>query len=180
MSSEVFLNSNVAFLLPFLTDLLILYPTVKKNFNLHKKFPEKTYFFYNITFSRSSKRPSRHYQQKAFFKTLIDLSLNFFQKLCVSFSFGCFQTFWTHCINDPKPNHVLLKFLTNSSHLFHSTNFILITYLFLLLILIFFSLLYYFTIFFKFLYLLFTYLSFCLLTIHLFSFLFLYTYFSTI
>jgi hypothetical protein len=44
MSSEVFLNGNVAFLLPFLIDLLIVYPTLK-NFNLHKKFPEKNYFF---------------------------------------------------------------------------------------------------------------------------------------
>jgi hypothetical protein len=35
---------------------------------------------------------------ESFFKTLIDLSLHFFQKLCVTFSFGCFQTFWTHCI----------------------------------------------------------------------------------
>jgi hypothetical protein len=42
MSSEVFLNGNVAFLPPFLIDLLIVYPTVKKIFNLHKKFPEKT------------------------------------------------------------------------------------------------------------------------------------------
>jgi hypothetical protein len=40
-----FLNGNVAFLLQFLIDLLIVYPTVKKSFNLHKKFPEKTYFF---------------------------------------------------------------------------------------------------------------------------------------
>jgi hypothetical protein len=30
MSSEVFLNGNVAFLLAFLIDLLIFYPTVKK------------------------------------------------------------------------------------------------------------------------------------------------------
>jgi hypothetical protein len=35
---------------------------------------------------------------ETFFKTLMDLSLDFFQKLCVTFSFGCFQTFWTHCI----------------------------------------------------------------------------------
>jgi hypothetical protein len=42
MSSEVFLNGNVAFLLPFSIDLLIVYPTVKKMFNLHKKIPEKT------------------------------------------------------------------------------------------------------------------------------------------
>jgi hypothetical protein len=44
MTSEGFLNGNVAFLLPFLIDLLIVDPTVKKIFNLHKKFPEKTYF----------------------------------------------------------------------------------------------------------------------------------------
>jgi hypothetical protein len=69
MLSEVFLNGNVEFLLPFLIDLLIVYPTVKKIFNLHKKFPEKTYFFNNIiTFSRSSKRPKRKYQQKSFLK----------------------------------------------------------------------------------------------------------------
>jgi hypothetical protein len=30
MSSEVFLNGNVAFVLAFLIDLLIFYPTVKK------------------------------------------------------------------------------------------------------------------------------------------------------
>jgi hypothetical protein len=69
MSSEGFLNGYVAFLLPFLIDLLIVDPTVKKIFNLRKKFPEKTYFFNIIkTFSRSSKRPNRHYQQKSFFK----------------------------------------------------------------------------------------------------------------
>jgi hypothetical protein len=45
MLSEVFLNGNVEFLLPFLIDLLIVYPTVKKIFNLHKKFHEKTFFF---------------------------------------------------------------------------------------------------------------------------------------
>jgi hypothetical protein len=48
MSSEVFLNGNVPFLLPFLIDLLIVSPTVKKIFNLYKKFPEKIEFFYNI------------------------------------------------------------------------------------------------------------------------------------
>jgi hypothetical protein len=43
MSSKIFfLNRNVAFLLPFLIDLLIVYPMVKNIFNLHKKFPEKT------------------------------------------------------------------------------------------------------------------------------------------
>jgi hypothetical protein len=31
ISSDVFLNGNVAFLLPFLIDLLIVYPTVKKS-----------------------------------------------------------------------------------------------------------------------------------------------------
>jgi hypothetical protein len=41
MSSEDFLNGNVAFLLPFLIDLLTVYPTVKNFFNLHEKFPEK-------------------------------------------------------------------------------------------------------------------------------------------
>jgi hypothetical protein len=45
MLSEVFLNGNVEFLLPFLIDLSIVYPTVKKICNLHKKFPEKTFFF---------------------------------------------------------------------------------------------------------------------------------------
>jgi hypothetical protein len=54
MLSEVFFNGNVAFLI----DLLIVYPTVKKHFNLHKKFLEKTYFFLN-NISRSSKRPKR-------------------------------------------------------------------------------------------------------------------------
>jgi hypothetical protein len=41
MSSEVFLNGNVAFFLPFLIGLLIVYPTVKKIFYLRKKFPKK-------------------------------------------------------------------------------------------------------------------------------------------
>jgi hypothetical protein len=40
MSSEVFLNGNVAFLLPFLIDCLP--DGQKKKFNLHKKLPEKT------------------------------------------------------------------------------------------------------------------------------------------
>jgi hypothetical protein len=46
MSSAVLLNGNVAFLLPFLIDLLIVYPIVKKIFNLFKKFPEKNLFFF--------------------------------------------------------------------------------------------------------------------------------------
>jgi hypothetical protein len=49
MSLEVFLNGNVTFLLSFLIDLLMIYPTVKKIFNLHKKFPEEIQFFLNIT-----------------------------------------------------------------------------------------------------------------------------------
>jgi hypothetical protein len=32
------------------------------------------------------------------FKTPINLSFDFFQKLCITFSFGCFQTLWTHCM----------------------------------------------------------------------------------
>jgi hypothetical protein len=45
MSSEVFFKwQRPEFLLPFLIDLLIVYSTVKKIFNLPKKFPEKTYF----------------------------------------------------------------------------------------------------------------------------------------
>jgi hypothetical protein len=45
MSSDVFLNGNVACLLLFLIDVLIVYPTVKIFFNLHKKFPEKPIVF---------------------------------------------------------------------------------------------------------------------------------------
>jgi hypothetical protein len=67
MFSEFFLNGNVAFLLPFLIDLLIVYPTVKKFFYLHKKFPEKPNFFYN-NFFKVIERPNRHYQQKSFLK----------------------------------------------------------------------------------------------------------------
>jgi hypothetical protein len=91
------LNGNVAFLLPFLIDLLIVYPTVKKKFNLRKKFPEKTYFF--ITkFFKVIRKTKKKISAEIFFKTLIDLSLDLFQKLCVTFSFGCFQTFWHSCL----------------------------------------------------------------------------------
>jgi hypothetical protein len=45
MSLEVCLNGNVAFLLPFLIDLLIVYPTVKTIFNLHERFSEKHNLF---------------------------------------------------------------------------------------------------------------------------------------
>jgi hypothetical protein len=91
MSSEGFLNGNVAFLLPFLIDLLIV--------NLHKKFPEKTYFFFNNNnFFKVIEKTEQTLSAEIFFKTLIDLSLDFFQKLCVTFSFGCFQTFWTYCM----------------------------------------------------------------------------------
>jgi hypothetical protein len=36
---EVFLNGYATFVLLFLIDRLIVYPTVKKIFNLHKKYP---------------------------------------------------------------------------------------------------------------------------------------------
>jgi hypothetical protein len=89
MSSEVFLSGNVAFLLPFLIDLLIVYLTVKKIFNLHKKFPEKTYFFnYIMTFSRSSKGPKGKYQQKCFF--LINF---FFKNYALRFHLGVSSLF---------------------------------------------------------------------------------------
>jgi hypothetical protein len=52
----------------YILDLLIVYLRVKIFFNLHKKFPEETYFFNNMTFSRSPKRPKRKYQQKSFLK----------------------------------------------------------------------------------------------------------------
>jgi hypothetical protein len=41
MSSEVFLDGKVAFFLPFLIYLLIVFPTVKNIFNLRKKFLKK-------------------------------------------------------------------------------------------------------------------------------------------
>jgi hypothetical protein len=66
MSLEVLLNGNVAFLLPFLIDVLIVYPKVKKNSIYIRNFLKKPNFL--ITFSRSSKRPKRKYQQKAFLK----------------------------------------------------------------------------------------------------------------
>jgi hypothetical protein len=45
MSSEVFLNGNVAFSLPFLTDLLIVYPTVKKILIYIRNFLKNPIFF---------------------------------------------------------------------------------------------------------------------------------------
>jgi hypothetical protein len=41
ISSDVFLNGNVAFLLPFLIDLLIVYPTVKKSSIYIRHFMKK-------------------------------------------------------------------------------------------------------------------------------------------
>jgi hypothetical protein len=41
MSSEVFLDGKVAFFLPFLIYLLIVFPTVKNIFNLRKRFLKK-------------------------------------------------------------------------------------------------------------------------------------------
>jgi hypothetical protein len=65
-------------------------------FNLHKKFPEKNIFFLNNNnFFKVIEKTEQTLSTEGFFKTLIDLSLDFFQKLCVTFSLGCFQTFWT-------------------------------------------------------------------------------------
>jgi hypothetical protein len=49
-------------------------------------------------FQGRPKKTEQTLSAESFFKTLIDLSLDFFQKLCVTFSFGSFQTFWTHCM----------------------------------------------------------------------------------
>jgi hypothetical protein len=54
MFSEFFLNGNVAFLLPFLIDLLIVYPTVKI-FSIYIRNFLKNLIFFIITFSRSSR-----------------------------------------------------------------------------------------------------------------------------
>jgi hypothetical protein len=55
-------------------------------------------FFYNNNFFKVIEKTEQTLSAESFFKTLIDLSLDFFQKLCVTFSCGCFQTFWTHCM----------------------------------------------------------------------------------
>jgi hypothetical protein len=80
MSSEVFLNGNVAFLLPFLIDLLIVYTTVKKIFNLHKKFPEKNIFF-NFFIEKSKKKISA------------EIFFRFFSKISITFHLGVFRLF---------------------------------------------------------------------------------------
>jgi hypothetical protein len=67
MSSEVFFKWQRRIFTVFNTSFNCL-PDGKKNFSLHKKFPEKIYFFNYITFSRSSKRRKRKYQQKSFLK----------------------------------------------------------------------------------------------------------------
>jgi hypothetical protein len=68
-----------------------------KNFSIYiKNFLKKTIFFLMTTFSVIEKTKKK-ISTEIFFNTLIDLSLHFFQKLCVTFSFGCFQTFWTYC-----------------------------------------------------------------------------------
>jgi hypothetical protein len=97
MSSEIFLNGNVAFLLP-------------KKFSIYidKKF---LIFFYNNNFFKVIEKSEQTLSAEIFFKTLIDLSLDFFQKLCVTFSFGCFQIFWTHCM-------LLLYVITNKDSKF--------------------------------------------------------------
>jgi hypothetical protein len=42
--------------------------------------------------------PKKRISAELFFKTLIDLSLDFFQKLCVTFSFGCFHRLFGHSV----------------------------------------------------------------------------------
>jgi hypothetical protein len=57
---------------------------------------EKNIFFLNNNnFFKVIEKTEQTLSAEGFFKTLIDLSLDFFQKLCVTFSFECFQTFWT-------------------------------------------------------------------------------------
>jgi hypothetical protein len=85
MSSEVFFNGKVAFLLPFLIDLLIVYPTDKKISIYITNFLKKPNFFYNTynNFFKVIEKTKQTLSAESFFKTLIDLSLDFFQKLCV-------------------------------------------------------------------------------------------------
>jgi hypothetical protein len=52
----------------------------------------------NNNFFKVIEKTEQTLSAERFFKTLIDPSLDFFEKLCVTFSFGCFQTFWTDCI----------------------------------------------------------------------------------
>jgi hypothetical protein len=82
--SSGFLNGNVAFLLPFLIDLLIVYLTVKKFSIYIRNFLKKRNFFLNNNnFFKVIEKTEQTLSAESFFKTLIDLSLDFFQKLCV-------------------------------------------------------------------------------------------------
>jgi hypothetical protein len=77
-SSEVFLYGNVAFLLPFLIDLLIVYLTRRSNkFSIYiRNFLKKPiFFFYNIhNFSKVIEKSEQTLSAESFFKTLTDLS----------------------------------------------------------------------------------------------------------
>jgi hypothetical protein len=60
------------------------------------RYAKNLIFFYNSNFFKVIEKTEQTLSVESFFKTLIDLSLDFFQKLYVTFSFGCFQIFWTH------------------------------------------------------------------------------------
>jgi hypothetical protein len=55
------------------------------------------YFIYNSNFFKVIENTEQTLSAESFFKTLIDPSLDFFQKLCVTFSFECFHTLCIGC-----------------------------------------------------------------------------------
>jgi hypothetical protein len=83
-----------------------------REFQFFESIIEKNNFF-NNNFFKVIEKTEQTLSAESFFKTLIDLSLDFFQKLSVTFSFGCFQTFWTYTLYNLKYQEEILRALMN-------------------------------------------------------------------
>jgi hypothetical protein len=88
-----FLKGNVAFLLPFLIDLLIVYPTVKKFSIYIRNFLKKPNFFKYHNFFKIIEKTKKKISAEIFFKTLIGRSLDFLKNYALRFHLGISRLF---------------------------------------------------------------------------------------
>jgi hypothetical protein len=106
-----FLKGNVTFLLPFLIDLLIVYPTVKKFSIYIRNFLKKPNFFKYHNFFKIIEKTKKKISAEIFFKTLIDRSLDFFKNYALRFHLGISRLFG-HTVYICKLINAGLKYVT--------------------------------------------------------------------
>jgi hypothetical protein len=111
-----FLNGNVAFLLLFLIDLLIVYPMVKKNSICLRNFQKKSIFFITRNCFKVIKKTKKKISAEIFFKTLIGRSLDFLKNYALRFHLGISRLFG---------HTVYCKYYIKNKHFFLSRRYLL-------------------------------------------------------